>query len=185
MKSLYILVLIALVSSCFVSATEEVVDIEQDFDAFNTTENIHYYLEKFGKLPLSTCQKAAARASHYSTCGCPYVYGGTSCGCGSGGLDCSGLVYRSYNDAGWSGIGRTTFNQIGQGGACNSKCSPSNPGACTVGDLFFYCFAQPCPSHVVMYIGGGKAAECPYTGLNCRIITPYATSYQTCRSMCG
>ncbi|KAF2068991.1 hypothetical protein CYY_009690 [Polysphondylium violaceum] len=136
-------------------------------------------------LPSATCAKAASAAKRYATCGCPYVWGGSSCGCGSGGLDCSGLVYRSYLDAGYSGITRVTTTQIRQGSGCNSGCSAGNTGNCKTGDLLFYCFSgSNCPDHVMMYIGGGKAAECPKPGSNCRVLTPYTQAYYGCRSMC-
>ncbi|GAM24347.1 hypothetical protein SAMD00019534_075220, partial [Acytostelium subglobosum LB1] len=152
--------------------------------AYNETD-LEAYITKYGKLPIATCDKAATEAEHYATCGCPYVWGGTDCSCGGhGGMDCSGIVYRSYNDAGYHGIGRTTYNQIAQGSSCSSKCHPTDTSGCTTGDLFFYCFETPCPSHVVMYIGKGKAAECPHTGENCHIITPYSESYYGCRSFC-
>jgi len=144
------------------------------------------------------CNKASQNARYYSSCGCPYVWGGISCGCsGKGGMDCSGLTYTSYRGAGWTGIARTAAAQAQQGGSCGS-CSPSNTGPCHEGDLFFYNFgditlqnqdiSSPLHSltidHVVMYIGGGFVAECPHTGLNCRVIHPYSQSYVTCRRFC-
>lgn len=127
-----------------------------------------------------------------ATCGCPYVWGGTSCGCnGQGGFDCSGLTYYSYRSAGWHGIARTAAAQAQQGGSCGS-CSPSNTEPCKPGDLFFYDFpedtafgASPTAiDHVVMYIGGNRVAECPHPGLDCRVISPYSTHYVTCRRFC-
>ncbi|KYR01450.1 hypothetical protein DLAC_01431 [Tieghemostelium lacteum] len=77
-------------------------------------------------IDLSICQAAANAALNYGSCGCPYVWGGTSCGCGgSGGLDCSGMVYASYNDAGWSGILRTSEQQYTQGSSCGGASSGS------------------------------------------------------------
>lgn len=55
---------------------------------------------------------------------------------------------------------------VKQGSAC-SGCSPGNTSGCKIGDLLFYCTSQPCPSHVVMYIGGGRVAECPHAGTLC------------------
>ncbi|EGG24385.1 NLP/P60 domain-containing protein [Cavenderia fasciculata] len=155
-----------------VAVANATVDLEALYRAANIT------------IPASQCASAASKAGHYASCGCPYVWGGTSCGCGgSGGMDCSGLVYTSYREAGYTGIQRTTFEQINQGSSCGS-CSPSNLGSCKVGALFFYCFSQPCPDHVVMYLGGGKAAECPEPGQDCHIITPYSESYYACRTLC-
>jgi hypothetical protein len=140
-------------------------------------------VESLYYLPSDTCHKAAEHAKHYASCGCPYVWGGTSCGCGgSGGMDCSGLVYTSYRQAGWNGIARTTSGQVNQGSSCGS-CSPHNTASCHVGDLFFYSFGGT-NDHVLMYIGGNYVAECPHTGLNCRVIHPYTEHYSTCRRFC-
>jgi len=147
-------------------------------------------------LPSIYCQKAQFFADVY--CGgwpgcantatggpCPYVWGGADGGCCSdgGGLDCSGLVYVSYNDAGWNGVGRTTYDQIAQTGPCPDCAAWYLPG-CEAGDLFFYCFEQPCPSHVVMYAGQGYVTECPYTGANCHVVPAYTDSFQGCGRYC-
>lgn len=84
---------------------------------------------------------------------------------------------------GYSGIARTASAQARQGTSCGS-CRPGHLADCHKGDLFFYNFGGGAIEHVVMYIGDGKAAECPHTGLNCRIITPYSEAYVTCRRHC-
>jgi len=145
-------------------------------------------------LPSVYCQKAQFFADVYcgagGSCnggnGCPYVYGGADGNCcnDGAGLDCSGLVYVSYNDAGWNGVGRTTFDQIAQTGAC-PECAAFYEVGCEFGDLFFYCFEQPCPSHVVLYAMNGYVAECPHTGENCHIIPSYTDSFQGCGRYCA
>jgi hypothetical protein len=138
------------------------------------------------------CQKAASIAHQKATCHCPYKWGGTHCGCnGNGGFDCSGLTYYAYRTAGWTGIARTAQGQAQQGGSCGS-CSPSNTAACKPGDLFFFAFSEmlfPEASlrdidHVVMYIGGNQIAECPHSGVDCRVTHPYTPHYVTCRRYC-
>ncbi|EGC38754.1 hypothetical protein DICPUDRAFT_28130 [Dictyostelium purpureum] len=173
MKFLFVLALIFAVCSA---------NLQQDVDRLVDYSDLYLNLTLPSK---SICSSAASKASHYASCGCPYVWGGTSCGCGgSGGMDCSGIVYTSFREAGWSGITRVTTTQFQQGVKCSS-CSPSNPGACQPGDLIFYCFSgSNCPDHVTMAIGGSKAVECPEPGQDCHIITPYAENYYGCRSMC-
>ncbi|EGC40062.1 hypothetical protein DICPUDRAFT_25810, partial [Dictyostelium purpureum] len=139
-------------------------------------------------VPMSVCQAAASSAHNYATCGCPYIFGGTSCGCGgSGGMDCSGLVYTSYQEAGFSGIQRTASQQYDQGfDDCGGGSSGnSDTSGCIVGDLLFYCFEAPCPSHVTMYVGNGQMAECPQPGQDCHVIPVYSEAYYGCKSVCG
>jgi len=131
------------------------------------------------------CNAAATCGDHFGTCGCPYVWGGNSCGCkGKGGFDCSGIVHHCYVNAGYPGIARTAAAQAAQGTHCGN-CRPDNHGPCVKGDLFFYNFGGGAIEHVVMYIGGGKVAECPHTGENCRVIAPYMQAYVTCRRHCA
>jgi len=140
-------------------------------------------------LPVSTCEKAAADAKAKATCGCPYVWGGNSCGCdGHGGYDCSGLVKYAYDKAGWTGIARVSSAQCSQGVECTT-CRPDATSSCVIGNVFCYDFPESGPvgavDHIVMYIGGGKAAECPHTGLDCRVITPYMEHFVRCRRYCS
>ncbi|KAF2068312.1 hypothetical protein CYY_010361 [Polysphondylium violaceum] len=178
MKSISsILLVVCLIATAFYSVQANAsmfVDVTNEIKSMN-----------FTALPASTCAKAASQAKHYASCGCPYVWGGTSCGCGgSGGMDCSGLVYTSYREAGYSGITRVTTTQVHQGSGCNAGCSPSNTHNCKVGDLFFYCFGSGCPDHVLMYVGGNQVAECSVPGTDCSVHAPYSENYQTCRSFC-
>ncbi|EGC38759.1 hypothetical protein DICPUDRAFT_148543 [Dictyostelium purpureum] len=177
-KFLLFVSLILLISSAF--AFEE-----EDFDLYDQIETLEGQFFNLTLPSQAICNAAANKAKRYASCGCPYVWGGTSCGCGgSGGMDCSGIVYTSFREAGWSGITRVTTTQINQGVRCPA-CSPSNPGACKPGDLLFYCFGGTnCPNHVVMAVGGGKVAECSRPGQPCAIRTPYSQSYYACRSMC-
>lgn len=104
-------------------------------------------------LPSDVCNKAASCAKTIcGTCHCPYVYGGESDCCSShkGGLDCSGLVQYSYvHCGGYSGMPRTTFQMWSQLKEGCGSCSPSNTGACHVGDLFFYYPSSQGPDHVI------------------------------------
>jgi hypothetical protein len=169
---------------------------EQDADLFNSTlvfpkvackhqSDIEEQVERLNSLlPSSVCDKTVECARKYATCGCPYVWGGNSCSCGGkGGLDCSGIVHTCYVASGYSGIARTAEAQSHQGSSCGS-CSPSNTGSCQKGDLFFYNTEGSGISHVIMYIGGGEAAECPHTGLNCRVLKPYTSKYVSCKRFC-
>lgn len=81
--------------------------------------------------------------------GTPYVWGGAA----RGGFDCSGLVYWAYRHAGYSGIGRTTYDQIKQGHPVYSA-SQLRPG-----DIVF-----PSAHHEGLYIGHGMVLEAPHTG---------------------
>jgi len=165
---------------------EEEVDVISDAEA-------QIIIEKLSKaanlsLPTDICTKAASCASQIcGQCHCPYVYGGeTNCCSGShGGLDCSGLVQYSYvHCGGWSGMPRTTFQMWDELKTDCGACSPTNTGACHVGDLFFYYPSSSGPDHVIMYIGNGLAAECPHTGADCRILRPYSSPYVGCRRLC-
>ena len=69
--------------------------------------------------------------------GNPYVYGGTSL---TNGADCSGFVYRVYNNCG-IGIPRTGQGSVGR----SVSYSEAKPG-----DVIIY------PGHVSIYIGGGR-----------------------------
>jgi len=169
----------------------------QDKDIFNASlvfpkitcknhTSIHDKISRLNSLlPPSVCDKTADCAKRYATCGCPYVWGGNSCSCGGkGGLDCSGIVHTCYVANGYNGIARTAEAQAHQGSSCGS-CTPSNTVNCAKGDLFFYNTEGKGISHVIMYIGGGEAAECPHTGLNCRVLKPYTAGYVSCRRLCA
>lgn len=92
-------------------------------------------------------QRAIAFASRQR--GDPYVWGGT----GPSGFDCSGLVYAAYRAAGYSGIGRTTYDQIKQGHPV-FNASQLRPG-----DIVF-----PSAHHEGLYVGHGLILEAPHTG---------------------
>jgi len=112
-----------------------------------------------------------AKAKEIGTCGCPYVYGGNGGCCQKGkkgGYDCSGLVQRAYSAGGYS-LPRVARDQQKKGKACS--------GGLKAGDLIFW--GKPA-YHVTMYIGNNKLAECPRTGLNCRI-TPLRSYDGGCR----
>lgn len=79
-----------------------------------------------------------------------YVWGGDSRS--EGGFDCSGLIYAAYRAAGYTGIGRTTQQQIKQG----IRVDPRHIQA---GDLVF-----SSPGHVGVYAGNGMIISSPHTG---------------------
>jgi hypothetical protein len=99
------------------------------------------------------------KAKEIGTCGCPYVWGGNGPCCygQKSGYDCSGMTHRAYA-AGNFNIPRVAADQQRSGRACS--------GGEQAGDLLF--FGNPA-YHVVMALGGGKIAECPDVGQNCRI----------------
>ncbi len=87
--------------------------------------------------------------------GTRYAWGGTQ---RSTGFDCSGIIYRAYLRAGYSGIGRTTFQQVKQGvGVAEADLQP--------GDIVF-----PEASHEGIYVGNGMVLEAPHTGTNVSLI---------------
>jgi len=139
-------------------------------------------------LPIATCDNTIKCAKEIcGTCHCPYVYGDEDFCCTThrGGFDCSGMVQYSYVHCGhWNGMPRTTYEMYADLKTGCGACRPDSTKDCTVGDLFFYYPSSIGPDHVVMYIGDGKVAECPHTGLDCHIITPYMTEYVGCRRLC-
>lgn len=88
--------------------------------------------------------------------GVPYTWGGTT---RAGGFDCSGLIYAAYRAAGYSGIGRTTYDQIKQGVAIN-------PAQMHPGDIVF----TENGAHEGMYIGNGYIVSSPHTGASVHTI---------------
>lgn len=94
-----------------------------------------------------------------SAIGRPYVWGGES---KAGGFDCSGLIQWAYRKAGVN-LPRTTYDQIKVG----HKVAW---GQFKPGDLIFSDFeGTGNPTHVVMYIGGGKVVAAPHTGSRVQI----------------
>jgi peptidoglycan hydrolase-like protein with peptidoglycan-binding domain len=87
--------------------------------------------------------------------GKPYQWGGT----GPKSYDCSGLVMTSYLHAGLT-LPRVANDQYGAG-------QPVPLDQAEQGDLLFYASDLTRPStiyHVVIYAGGGKVLDAPYTG---------------------
>jgi hypothetical protein len=87
--------------------------------------------------------------------GVRYTWGGTT---RAGGFDCSGLIYAAYRRAGYSGIGRTTYDQVKQGVAVGK-------GQLQPGDIVF-----PEPGHEGLYVGNGMILEAPHTGTTVSLI---------------
>lgn len=120
-------------------------------------------------------QRILAHARQVAAAGLPYTYGGgTTSGPGYGtaglngvadanrdylkrGFDCSSLVqYLTYQSSGVE-IPRTSEAQYSAG-------ITINPANARPGDLLFPSSAGVPPSHVVMYVGGGKVIEAQQSG---------------------
>lgn len=96
---------------------------------------------------------AVAIAFARAQIGKPYRWAST----GPDSYDCSGLVYRAFQAAGYQFQGRpTTYTLIGMGTAVDK--ADIQPG-----DLVF-----PDAGHVQIYSGGGMIIEAPHTGANVR-----------------
>ncbi len=100
--------------------------------------------------------------------GVPYQWGGTT---RAGGFDCSGLVYAAYRRAGYSGIGRTTYDQIRQGTAVGRN-------QLVPGDIVF-----PEASHEGLYIGNGMVLEAPHTGGHVQVVPLAEFGFLTARRL--
>ena len=90
--------------------------------------------------------------------GVPYVWGGETVGQA---FDCSGLVQWAYRTAGVT-IPRTTQTMWAELPHLAAS-TPLQPG-----DLVYY-GPNNGPTHVGMYIGGGRMVDAPYTGVDVRI----------------
>lgn len=100
--------------------------------------------------------------------GVPYTWGGTT---RQGGFDCSGLIWRAYRKAGYTGIGRTTYEQIHQGiGVGMHDLQP--------GDIVF-----PSREHEGLYIGNGMVIEAPHTGDHVKVIPLAQFGFMTARRL--
>jgi len=99
--------------------------------------------------------------------GTPYVWGGSA----PGGFDCSGLVYWAYRRAGYTGIGRTTYDQIKQG-------IPVSAAHLRPGDVVF-----PTTHHEGLYIGNGMVLEAPHTGDHVKVIPLSDFGFMTARRL--
>ncbi|WP_234996561.1 C40 family peptidase [Demequina sp. NBRC 110054] len=84
--------------------------------------------------------------------GVKYVWGGESLS--EGGLDCSGLVLRSFTDLGVDGIPRVARDQGKIGTEIDSMKDAK------VGDLLIFDGG----SHIGIYIGNGRMIDAPYRG---------------------
>jgi hypothetical protein len=100
--------------------------------------------------------------------GVPYTWGGTT---RAGGFDCSGLIWRAYRKAGYTGIGRTTYQQITQGRAVGIH--DLQPG-----DIVF-----PSAHHEGLYIGNGQVLEAPHTGDHVKIVPLSSFGFLTARRL--
>lgn len=104
--------------------------------------------------------KAVAAAKEVSAAlgqvGTPYVWGGTTPGKG---LDCSGLVWYAWKQAGVA-IPRTTYTQL-----AGLPHGSLNPKTWTPGTLVY-----PESGHVGMYIGNDKIVEAPHTGTDVQVV---------------
>jgi len=111
-------------------------------------------LSNFSTAGAPTKQAANAVNAAMSQLGKPYVWGAQ----GPDAYDCSGLMLWAYNQAGVS-IMRTSQTQF------TSQPHVNNKADLKPGDLvYFNTEAGPGPTHVGMYIGGGKFVQAPHTG---------------------
>ncbi|RTL66391.1 MAG: NlpC/P60 family protein [Pseudonocardiaceae bacterium] len=100
--------------------------------------------------------------------GKPYVWGAT----GPNTYDCSGLMLRAFQAAGIE-LPRVSRDQYRAGG--HVPVREAQPG-----DLLFYATDPGDPStihHVMLYMGGDKMVEAPYTGASVRV-QPVAWNYR-------
>ena len=94
----------------------------------------------------------------------PYRYGGHS----PRGFDCSGLVYYAHLRNGIA-IPRTTQDQ-------HRKATPVSLGELSPGDLLFFRESKRKPTHVGLYVGGGRfihASTSQKTVTLSRLSNPY------------
>ncbi|WNM26540.1 C40 family peptidase [Demequina capsici] len=84
--------------------------------------------------------------------GTPYVWGGESLS--EGGLDCSGLVQRSFADLGVTDIPRVARDQ-GRIGTAVASMDDAKPG-----DLLIFNGG----SHIGIYVGDGRMIDAPHRG---------------------
>ena len=111
-------------------------------------------LADFSTAGAPTKKAAAAVTYAMSQLGKPYVWGAQ----GPNAYDCSGLMYWAYGKAGVSMM-RTSQTQF------NSQPHVASKSQLKPGDLvYFNTEAGPGPTHVGMYIGGGKMVQAPHTG---------------------
>ncbi|MDH5691614.1 MAG: C40 family peptidase [Gammaproteobacteria bacterium] len=86
--------------------------------------------------------------------GVPYKFGGTSLN----GVDCSGLVYLAYQNAGMH-VPRTSKEQY-------SKSQKVRTNSLRPGDLLFFKLQSRNVSHVGIFLGDGRFIHAPRTGKN-------------------
>lgn len=92
--------------------------------------------------------------------GTPYVWGGNDL---KGGIDCSGLVQQVYKHFGID-LPRVTYDQIGEGAPVSMK-------GLRAGDLvFFDTSGNNSPSHVGIYLGGGRMIHAPRPGRSVEVV---------------
>ena len=94
--------------------------------------------------------------SALSYIGTPYVWGGN----GYSGIDCSGLTQQAYKQ---NGIDIPRTAQAQYNASTKIEADQLKPG-----DLIFEGSSKNNISHVLLYIGDGKAVESPRTGLKVR-----------------
>jgi cell wall-associated NlpC family hydrolase len=113
---------------------------------------------------------AAVRAA-LSRLGKPYVWGAE----GPDAFDCSGLVYWSYHQAGYTGpLPRVAADQY-------HATKPVPVSQLLPGDLLFFSTTSRTDwtaiSHVGIYLGGGKMVEAPTTGDVVKIATVWWSAF--------
>jgi len=119
---------------------------------------------QFGNRESATVGSAAAQKA-YTLIGLPYEYGGY----GPRTFDCSGLVYYSYQQVGFS-VPRTSAQQY-------RAASPIPVEQAQAGDLLFFSYENKV-SHVAIYLGDEKFVHAPSSGKRVSVASLRNAHYQ-------
>jgi cell wall-associated NlpC family hydrolase len=108
---------------------------------------------------------SAVAQKAYTLVGSPYEYGGY----GPRTFDCSGLVYYSYQQVGYS-VPRTSAQQY-------RAASPVPVGQAQAGDLLFFRYEDKV-SHVAIYLGDEQFVHAPSSGKRVSVASLRNAHYQ-------
>ncbi|MGI9330774.1 MAG: C40 family peptidase [Gammaproteobacteria bacterium] len=119
---------------------------------------------QFGGRESATVGSAVAKTAS-TLVGSPYEYGGY----GPRTFDCSGLVYYSYQQLGYS-VPRTSAQQY-------RAASPIPVEQVQAGDLLFFSYEKKI-SHVAIYLGDGQFVHAPSSGKRVSVASLRTAHYQ-------